>query len=180
MRCKYCNTETTTETCDECKSHILLIQQYNKITTTEAEKQYSGIWKKRKNNKKQKKTKKQTEYSKYCMYLKSNKWKTIKERMFKKHNYLPCCFCCGSMKNIQVHHKTYKNIYNENLNDLVCLCESCHSKIHNIISTAKTSKNPKFSLLKCHITFREFCVRCGSPDKAHEYLVKLIKSRKKK
>lgn len=179
MNCKYCNTETTTCICDDCKNHILLIKKNNNITTAEAEKQYMSVWCKRKNNNKEKKNKqikKQPEYSKYCMYLRSNKWKSVKEQLLKKHKYNPFCFCCGTKKNLCIHHKTYKNIYNENLNDLVYVCTDCHSKIHTIIKAAYKSKDNKFSPLRCHITFKQFFVRCGSSEKAYKHLLGLIKT----
>lgn len=181
MNCKYCNTKTKNDICDECKNHISLIQKHNKITAIKAEEQYRNIWYKKKNKKRKKQTtKKQTEYSKYCMYLKSNKWSNIKDMLLKKHKYKKYCFCCGSNDNIHIHHKTYKNIYNENLNELVYLCCDCHSKVHDIIRIAQTSGNRKFTLLKCHITFKEFCVKCGTPEKAYKYLIDLINSRKTK
>ncbi|MCE5329646.1 HNH endonuclease [bacterium] len=32
---------------------------------------------------------------------------------------------------MQVHHLTYKSFGNEELEDLVTVCEKCHEKIHN-------------------------------------------------
>jgi predicted HNH restriction endonuclease len=32
----------------------------------------------------------------------------------------------------QVHHKTYKNIFNEPLSDLLAVCASCHAEMHGI------------------------------------------------
>lgn len=38
---------------------------------------------------------------------------------------------CGTKKRLQVHHKTYKRIYNENLErDLITLCRFHHQLVH--------------------------------------------------
>lgn len=180
LKCKYCKTNTTKEICDECLNHILLLQKHNKITVKQAEQQYMSIWNTKTKHKKNKKNKeKQHEYSKYSMYLKSNKWNNIKDLLLKKHKYKKYCFCCNSKDDIHIHHKTYKNTYNENLNELVYLCSDCHSKVHNIIRIAQTAENTKFTLLKCHVTFKEFCIRYGTPEKAYKHLIDLINSRKK-
>ena len=41
-------------------------------------------------------------------------------------NYGFACGLCGSKKQIQVHHRTYKNQYNEKPEDLIVLCHTCH------------------------------------------------------
>ena len=40
------------------------------------------------------------------------------------------CKCCGSIENLEVHHKD-KNRNNNNPNNLITLCKICHSRIHN-------------------------------------------------
>ena len=70
---------------------------------------------------------------KYLEYLKSDKWKSIRESLFKERGkkcerYNPKT--CSNK--IEVHHKTYKNIFNEKLKDLEVLCINCHRKEHNI------------------------------------------------
>ena len=45
------------------------------------------------------------------------------------------CENCGSKKNLVIHHSKYINGYNAwdySLKDVVCLCETCHKKIHNL------------------------------------------------
>lgn len=45
------------------------------------------------------------------------------------------CEICGSRKNLVIHHPQYKNGYNAwdySVKDVVCLCNTCHKKIHNI------------------------------------------------
>lgn len=69
---------------------------------------------------------------KYYDYIaKSEIWKTIKRLKLEVDNYK--CSYCNSIHNLQIHHKTYKNLYNESLNDLITLCDKCHKKEHGII-----------------------------------------------
>lgn len=64
----------------------------------------------------------------YKNYLKSKKWKVRRKQVLERDNYT--CQECGN-KAWQVHHLTYKRIFNERLNDLISLCEDCHKEIHN-------------------------------------------------
>lgn len=68
-------------------------------------------------------------WKKYRTYLRSPEWKAKREELFKLRGKL--CETCTSTRNIQVHHLTYKRVFNEKLNDLQVLCKSCHKKIHN-------------------------------------------------
>ena len=48
------------------------------------------------------------------------------------------CKMCGSESMLNVHHLSYENMGNEDIeNDLVTLCYSCHQCIHIIADTAK-------------------------------------------
>jgi 5-methylcytosine-specific restriction endonuclease McrA len=67
--------------------------------------------------------------SKYKVYLESGKWKAKRLKVLKRDNFI--CQACGG-KAWQVHHKTYKRIFNEHLSDLVSVCGDCHKDIHNI------------------------------------------------
>lgn len=65
-------------------------------------------------------------------------WKINREKALKKANYK--CEKCGKMETLQVHHKE-KAIYlkghspsketNNNLDNLIVLCNSCHKKEHS-------------------------------------------------
>ena len=66
----------------------------------------------------------------YDQYLKSKEWSDIREPVLRKYNY-QCAICYGTSI-LQVHHLTYKNIGHENMEDLICLCKSCHEKTHNL------------------------------------------------
>lgn len=66
----------------------------------------------------------------YHQYIKSVKWKSKRELLFNERGKM--CQKCGSHNDIQVHHLTYKNIFNEPLGDLMVVCRKCHKKIHKI------------------------------------------------
>lgn len=65
---------------------------------------------------------------KYLDYLKSTEWRQIREKAI-MHWGGKCVLCC-SENNLQGHHRTYKNLYNETVDDVVPLCFKCH-KIHH-------------------------------------------------
>ena len=68
----------------------------------------------------------------YNDYLKSKEWYAKRgERLF-IDNYR--CAMCGTTHHLHVHHKTYINLKNENVqDDLITVCNRCHEKIHNLI-----------------------------------------------
>lgn len=75
-------------------------------------------------------------FRKYQSYIRSDKWKKKKEERLKKDNYI--CLNCGSKEKLEIHHKNYNSLYNEDISDLKTLCEKCHKKI-----TEKTRKKKK-------------------------------------
>lgn len=66
---------------------------------------------------------------KYYAYLESDEWKQIRIEMLITY---PKCQRCGSKKCLQVHHRTYENVFNEEPEDLEVLCKKCHKQEHNI------------------------------------------------
>lgn len=80
---------------------------------------------------------------KYHKYLNSVEWRATKRYVFLVKGYE--CERCGYTRNLQIHHKTYDNLYQERLEDLEVLCGSCHMKEHNIKpqkkKPVKTNKN---------------------------------------
>ncbi len=66
----------------------------------------------------------------YMEYLKSDKWKEISKECKNLANNK--CIRCGSEDELEIHHITYKNIYNEEQNDIECLCHLCHTTIHRL------------------------------------------------
>ena len=68
-------------------------------------------------------------HSLYYRYLHSEDWKWKKAKALKRAEYR--CSLCGTGKNLEVHHITYKNLFNEDDDDLLAVCENCHKKIHD-------------------------------------------------
>lgn len=61
----------------------------------------------------------------YIRYMQSPEWraKAARRRRWDGNQ----CWVCGSRRNLQVHHRTYKRFGHEWwLFDLVTLCERCH------------------------------------------------------
>ena len=73
--------------------------------------------------------------SKYEMYLQSERFDEIRQAVFDRDGHK--CVVCGSTENLRPHHLTYRNVYNENLDDLVTLCNRCHSIYHNVENRKK-------------------------------------------
>lgn len=80
---------------------------------------------------------------KYYSYLKSPQWR--EKRKFALEFYGYNCGLCGSKHNLEVHHRSYKNIFKEAMEDLMLLCESCHRDFHKrkILKNGKKSKYMK-------------------------------------
>lgn len=68
--------------------------------------------------------------SKYNLYLESDKWKQMRRKILERDGYK--CRICGANYNLHVHHLTYKRLYNENEEDLITVCESCHKAYHEL------------------------------------------------
>lgn len=63
----------------------------------------------------------------YAKYLKSAEWNEIRVDVLINRKR---CERCGSKKRLEVHHLTYKNIFNEQPDDLELLCKKCHVSEH--------------------------------------------------
>jgi hypothetical protein len=68
----------------------------------------------------------------YSEYLKTPHWKDVRKRYWNCKLHRRTCYACGSNDNLQVHHKSYRRIGNEHLNDLCLLCDNCHRETHRI------------------------------------------------
>ncbi|MGL5190156.1 MAG: hypothetical protein ACRC7S_10980 [Cetobacterium sp.] len=68
----------------------------------------------------------------YKDFLKTPYWKAISEKVKIKSDFR--CSLCNSSKNLSVHHRTYSIHGDElyNMNELVCICQECHDKHHDI------------------------------------------------
>lgn len=67
-------------------------------------------------------------YFGYGYYLETDHWKITREQALERANWE--CQRCGHQYKLHVHHKTYENLGNEQPEDLVVLCKSCHEEEH--------------------------------------------------
>lgn len=65
----------------------------------------------------------------YKQYIGSESWRARRRQYFAKFGR-DCKGCGEQLSRIHVHHKTYERFGNEDLNDLVSVCEACHAMIH--------------------------------------------------
>lgn len=86
------------------------------------------------NSKYQKYCKDEKEYiDDYISLLNTEKWKTFSNVVKAYYGYR--CFDCGSSANLQSHHIVYHERrlpWEYELNEMVCLCKTCHKKRHNV------------------------------------------------
>jgi len=64
----------------------------------------------------------------YDAYLLSGKWAEKRRKVLKRAGGL--CEGCREREAEQIHHLTYRHIYDEFLFELVALCRPCHDRIH--------------------------------------------------
>lgn len=64
----------------------------------------------------------------YKYYLTTQEWKTKRDLILKRDNYI--CQGCLSVKATEVHHLTYDNAFDELAFQLISLCNECHKKVH--------------------------------------------------
>lgn len=64
----------------------------------------------------------------YHAYIRSPEWRAVRQRY--RDSKLPqACLVCGEAM-VELHHRTYKNLGNERLSDLVPLCRLHHQEVH--------------------------------------------------
>lgn len=71
--------------------------------------------------------KKEEWFNNYNEYLKSEDWLIKRILVLKRDGFL--CQSCLTNKATQVHHLTYKHVFNEPLFELISVCVSCHNLI---------------------------------------------------
>jgi len=86
----------------------------------------------------------------YCDYLKSAKWKSIRQKIIKRDD--STCTSCGiraskdfQINNFEIHHINYKHIFKEeeNLESLRLVCKNCHQKITKAQQRGRKKANLK-------------------------------------
>lgn len=71
----------------------------------------------------------------YNEYLQSDHWKRIKGYVLTFWRRR-CCLCYAT-DNLDVHHRNYKRLGKELLNDCVVLCRECHEVFHNRLAVTR-------------------------------------------
>ena len=89
-----------------------------------------------------------TRKEEYHNYLLSPEWRAFRIKVFE--HYGKKCAECKRTKRLHIHHKTYENIFNEKLEDVIVLCELHHAKIHGI----KLKKEKKIKKQKKKVEFK--------------------------
>ena len=76
----------------------------------------------------------------YRRYLQSDAWKTKRKAVLQASGFR--CRRCGAPAT-EVHHETYKRIYNERLSDLTALCNKCHEAAHTRTPRRRKETTPE-------------------------------------
>lgn len=69
----------------------------------------------------------QARRERYQEYLQSEKWARKRDAVLKRENYV--CEACRKRRASQVHHSTYRHIFDEPLFELHAICAECHEKL---------------------------------------------------
>lgn len=65
----------------------------------------------------------------YYAYLETSEWRAKRAERIRIDGGI--CKICGDTNDLQVHHITYDNVRNEDIErDLITLCRKCHKRIH--------------------------------------------------
>ena len=73
---------------------------------------------------------KQEWFKSYAVYLNSIEWKQKRLKVLERDRFT--CQGCLTNRANEVHHLTYKHVYNEFLFELISLCKPCHDKLTNL------------------------------------------------
>ena len=80
----------------------------------------------------------QYHYVDYHEYIHSEQWQKVRLERFRLDGFK--CQLCGSGKNLEGHHVSYKHLGQpEEINDVVSLCKECHKKVHTEDEVKKTA-----------------------------------------
>jgi hypothetical protein len=77
--------------------------------------------------KEERRRKSETWFNSYSDYLSSEKWRSKSQLVIMRDKI---CQACLRNPATQAHHKTYDNVGDEPLFDLVGVCKPCHEKLH--------------------------------------------------
>lgn len=85
-------------------------------------------------------------YRNYSGYLQTKKWARKRSRILRRDKNR--CQACGSTRFLQIHHLSYINIYNERDDDLITVCDLCHTELHIYEKENGCSMNDAFEYVK--------------------------------
>lgn len=76
----------------------------------------------------------------FLRYLESPEWSQLRELTLQRDNRT--CQICGATKKLQAHHIRYTHLFNERNypEDLICVCATCHERIHRYYRVADALK----------------------------------------
>lgn len=72
----------------------------------------------------------------YIKYINSDEWNRKRKQRKIIDNFT--CQECNSTLKLTVHHKSYANLGNEEMSDLITLCWECHQDLHNRVGYPDT------------------------------------------
>jgi len=84
-------------------------------------------------------------------YMLSDEWRSLKNEIYSERGHT--CELCGIEEKkleqkLHLHHMTYERLFNEDKEDLILLCESCHTNEHKKIKQSRTSVNNYYKINK--------------------------------
>lgn len=74
----------------------------------------------------------------YSEYLNSDAWKLRRNKRLAIAKFR--CAACGAGKSVQVHHLTYERIFNEEMSDLLPLCDSHHKTAESLVKSGHLNR----------------------------------------
>jgi 5-methylcytosine-specific restriction endonuclease McrA len=75
------------------------------------------------------------------LHLDSAEYDCLRQQVLRRDGWR--CQWCGTMLNLEVHHKQFRNHSGDDSEEnLVTVCRSCHSEFHNVTSTRKSRTVP--------------------------------------
>jgi hypothetical protein len=83
-------------------------------------------------------------YKTYRAYLRSAWWKELGDR-YRASSQPQVCIVCYD-PNVDLHHKTYKRLGQENLSDLLPLCRQHHEESHALEQTWRRRGQDQFTI----------------------------------
>ena len=101
------------------------------------------------------------EASQYTEYLKTERWQQKRQQAIEFWGER--CMVGDSPEALNVHHRTYRNLGNEHILDLVVLCSDCHALFHG-----KLKRDAEHSISVADILWRMNVV--ADTGDLHEYV----------